>query len=158
MKNKYDFIKHHHDYLNDYIKFADAKALGVITINGLALNMIYRQLSDSMFDIKYLLLLLAFFLISIGIILSACVLLPRTSEKNHKGIIFWENVISYKKNEYVSEIYNISERTLIDKMVEQNYFLSSTATKKYSALRKAFFCSFWGYWFIVLSIIFWLAC
>ena len=35
---KDEFIKLHQSYLSDYIKFADAKALAIITINGFILK------------------------------------------------------------------------------------------------------------------------
>lgn len=35
---KDEYIKLHQSYLNEYIKFADAKALAIISINGFILN------------------------------------------------------------------------------------------------------------------------
>lgn len=156
MGNKDDFVKHHHNYLNDYIKFADAKALGVITINGLVMKMVYDHLTNNINETKYFLLLLGFILLIIGIVFSALVVFPRTSDKQEKGLIFWENVNSFVKDEYVKEINNISEKELFDKMVEQNYFLAVTATKKYSVLRLAFLFSFLGYLLLVITGLFWI--
>lgn len=156
MSNKIGFIKHHHDYLNDYIKFADAKALGVITINGLVMKMVYDHLTNNFNETKYFLLLIGFILLALGIVFSALVVLPRTSNKEKRGLIFWDNVSSFERDDYIKEIKNISDEELFEKVVEQNYFLALTAAKKYSVLRLAFLFSFFGYSLLAISGLFWL--
>lgn len=156
MDNKGEFVKHHHDYLNNYIKFADAKALGVITINGLVMKMVYGYLTNNMNDTKSFILLSGFVLLIIGIVLSVLVVFPRTTNKRVSGLIFWENVNCFEKSEYIDQINSISEQKLFNKMVEQNYYLAKTVTRKYSILRKAFLFSLLGYILLIVAGLFWI--
>ncbi|MGG1757063.1 hypothetical protein ABDI09_14680, partial [Geobacillus stearothermophilus] len=57
---------------------------------------------------------------------------------------------------HVYSVEEISEKELFEKLIEQNYFLAQTSSKKYSILRKAFVFSFIGYLLLVVSGIFWI--
>lgn len=153
--NKGDFAKHHNSYLNDYIKFADAKALAIITINGLIIRILFNYLSNNLVETKYFFTLISCILLLVAIFFAVLVVYPRTSAKNSKGIIFWDNVSSIDKGEYVREVMNIKEEDLLERVIEQNYFLSRTATMKYKVLRKGFLFSGVGYIGLIIAGLFW---
>lgn len=148
---KVDFAKHHNSYLNEYIRFADAKALAIITINGLIIKILFNYLTNNLVETKYFFTLISCVLLLIAIFFAALVVYPRTSAKNSKGIIFWENVSLKDKEEYLRELKQIEEEDLLEKVIEQNYYLSVTATKKYSVLRKGFWFSGLGYFCLIIA-------
>lgn len=156
MIDKWDFVKQHHSYLNDYIKFADAKALGVITINGLLIKLVFKYLSNDFDETKHFILLMGAVLLLLGIFFAIYVVFPRTGYSNDKGLIFWENVVAMNREEFINSVEEISEKKLFEKFIEQNYFLAQTSSKKYSILRKAFVFSFIGYLLLVVSGVFWI--
>lgn len=153
---KGDFVKHHNSYLNDYIKFADAKALAIITVNGLIISIIYKYLSNNLVETKYFFVLTSCILLFFAIFFAVLVVYPRTSAKNSNGLIFWENVSSLDKEKYMTEVLNTEEEGLLEKMIEQNYFLSKTATRKYKVLRKGFWFSGFGYACLIVAGLFWM--
>jgi hypothetical protein len=153
--NKGEFAKHHNAYLNDYIKFADAKALAIITINGLIIRVLFNYLTNNLVETKYFFTLISCILLLTAIFFAVLVVYPRTSAKNSKGLIFWENVSSMDKNEFLTEVRKIKEEDLLEKVIEQNYFLSVTATKKYNILRKGFWFSGIGYTGLIIAGLFW---
>lgn len=154
--NKGDFAKHHNSYLNDYIKFADAKALVIITINGLVIRILFDYLTNNLVATKYFFTLISCVLLLSAIFFSVLVVYPRTSAKNSKGLIFWENVSSMDKEEYLKEVKEIKEEDLLEKVIEQNYFLSKTATMKYKVLRIGFWFSGFGYVCLIIAGLFWI--
>ncbi|MBE2919861.1 hypothetical protein HPK02_13855 [Anoxybacillus flavithermus] len=154
--DKWDFVKQHHSYLNDYIKFADAKALGVITINGLLVKLVFKYLSNDFSETKHFLLLMGAILLLLGIFFAIYMVFPRTGYSNDQGLIFWENVVAMNRENFINSVKEISEKELFEKLIEQNYFLAQTSSKKYSILRKAFVFSFIGYLLLVVSGVFWI--
>ena len=152
---KEDFAKHHNSYLNDYIKFADAKALAIITINGLIIRILFDYLTNNLVATKYFFTLISCILLVIAIFFAVLVVYPRTSAKNLKGLIFWENVSAMDKEEYLTDVKHITEEDLLEKVIEQNYFLSKTATMKYNVLRRGFWFSGLGYLGLIIAGLFW---
>ena len=100
--------------------------------------------------------LLGCLLLLVGVIFSLLVLLPRTNDKPERGLIFWENVSVYVRDEYINDLKSMKVNSLLEKMIEQNYFLSKVASKKYSVLRKAFLFTSSGILILLLSGLFWL--
>lgn len=154
--DKGDFAKHHNSYLNDYIKFADAKAVAIITINGLIIRVLFDYLTNNLLATKYFFTLVSCILLLIAIFFAVLVVYPRTSAKNSKGLIFWENVSAMNKKEYLTEVMQIKEEDLLEKVIEQNYFLSKTATLKYKVLKKGFLFSSFGYVGLIIAGLFWI--
>ncbi|KGP89950.1 hypothetical protein N780_07645 [Pontibacillus chungwhensis BH030062] len=154
--DKVDFAKHHNTYISDYIKFADAKSLAIVTINGLIIRVLFTNIGNISLMPVYISTLISCGLLILGVIFAARVILPRTSNKNEKGLIFWGNVSSWEKDAYVNEVIEIHEKNLLQKLIEQNYFLAKTATSKYNVLRQAFIITFIGLSGLVVSGVLWL--
>ncbi|MCD2478783.1 DUF5706 domain-containing protein, partial [Mammaliicoccus lentus] len=66
----------------------------------------------------------------------------------------WDNVNRVKEEEFLNQIKLETEETLQDKIIQQNYFLAKTASRKYKILRIIFFVSAGGYFCLLLSSIF----
>lgn len=151
---KDEFIKLHQSYLSDYIKFADAKALAIITINGFILKFNFSNININFNNTQSFFNFIGFISLVISIVLAAYVVYPRTNNKSEKGIIFWDNVNRVKEEEFLNQIKLETEETLQDKIIQQNYFLAKTASMKYAVLRKIFMISTFGYFWLLLSSVF----
>lgn len=151
---KDEFIKLHQSYLSDYIKFADAKALAIITINGFILKFNFSNININFNNTQSFFNFIGFISLVISIVLAAYVVYPRTNNKSEKGIIFWDNVNRVKEEEFLNQIKLETEETLQDKIIQQNYFLAKTVSMKYAVLRKIFMISTFGYFCLLLSSVF----
>ncbi len=61
-------------------------------------------------------------------------------------MIFWDEVITYNTAENYSEkVLSLTDEALEKLMIQQNFYLSKTASKKYKALFGSFVFSFLGY-------------
>ncbi|OKL38235.1 Pycsar system effector family protein [Domibacillus mangrovi] len=152
---KVDFIKHHHNYLIDQIKFADVKAAGLITVNGLIINLLFKKISSDIYETIHFFSLFGCLMLLLAIVFSLLVVFPRTNAKAPKGLIFWDNITAMSKDAYIKEMKEISLDDLAEKMTEQNYFLANTAKRKFSVLKRAFYVSFLGYLLLMVAAIFW---
>lgn len=101
---KDEFIKLHQSYLNEYIKFADAKALAIISINGFILNFNFSKRNIKFHNTEDIFNFTAFILLIITIILAAFAVYPRTNNRSEKGIIFWDNINSMGEKEFIEKV------------------------------------------------------
>lgn len=85
---KDEFIKLHQSYLNEYIKFADAKALAIISINGFILNFNFSKRNIKFHNTEDIFNFTAFILLIITIILAAFAVYPRTNNRSEKELFF----------------------------------------------------------------------
>lgn len=155
---KDEFIKLHQSYLNEYIKFADAKALAIISINGFILNFNFSKHNIKFHNTEDIFNFVAFILLIITIILAAFAVYPRTNNRSEKGIIFWDNINSMGEKEFIDKVKFEKEEELLEMMIQQNYFLAKTASMKYSIIRKVFIISALGYFCLLFSSIFQIIC
>lgn len=151
---KDDFIKLHQSYLSDYIKFADAKALAIITINGFVLKFNFSKININFNNTQSFFSFIGFISLILSIVLAAYVVYPRTNNKSETGIIFWDNINRMEEKEFIDKVQFEKEEKLQEKMIQQNYFLAKTASMKYSVLRKIFMISTFGYFCLLLSSVF----
>jgi hypothetical protein len=158
--NRTEYNRFEIGYLTDNIKFADSKAGVLIGVDGLLLRsaidyfdshgITIASLVES-FSMRLFPVLGAAFLIA-GIVLSLAVVFPRRGAGAKKGFIFWENIAQYPSaREYTKDLMNTGEEELDKNMAEQHYYVSMTATKKYTLLRRAFWASSLGALCIVVT-------
>lgn len=152
---KDDFSSFHNQYLNSYIQFADTKAAIFISINGVILGYIFTQLKDlEIIDCSnkaHLFLVISIVFIVLSYYFLCSVIFPRRKFKNGKGVIFWDDVITYSTAENYSEkVLSLTNEELEKLMIQQNFHLSKTANKKYKALFGSFVCSFLGYFSLLI--------
>lgn len=145
------FIYSHNEYLHHYISLADSKSLLIITINSVIGTFIYKGLLNSTLGIQdtpVFILLTSGILLLISYFFSLSVVMPRTKNKDGNGIIFWEDIVATSKEEYIKKVKDTP--SIIDSMIEQNYYLSQTSSEKYKNLRICFIVSFMSYAFLAL--------
>ncbi|WP_457824480.1 hypothetical protein [Staphylococcus aureus] len=100
---KDEFINLHQNYLNDYIKFADGKALAILSINAFVLKFNFSKLNLNLNNTEMFFHFIAYILLIFTIIMSAFVIYPRTNNKSSEGIIFWDNISRMKEKEFINK-------------------------------------------------------
>lgn len=156
--SKKDFVYSQNDYLNNYIQFADTKSAVFITVNGVLMGFLYTQFKDTLpFEFeksKHLVLLASIGLLLVAYVFLFLVIFPRRSYRNGNGIIFWEDVATYRDAEsYKMKVSEIPQDSFEEVMIEQNYYLAKTATKKYKNLHWSFIFSIASYISVVIFCI-----
>ena len=157
---KYDFVKHINDYLHGYIKFADTKAgviialsIGFITIlfNQKIHEPLFKMCKGQLFNnLLFYLTIVTFLSIMIGLFFAISVIFPRTSPQRTKSLIFWENILEHKKEEYKTKIKELNTQEIIDSLSEHNYLVASVSNQKYKGLKVSMIFSFVG---IILGLV-----
>ncbi|UQF70849.1 DUF5706 domain-containing protein [Vagococcus lutrae] len=153
--SKKDFVYSQNDYLNNYIQFADTKSAVFITVNGVLMGFLYAQFKDILpFEFeksKHLVLLVSIGLLLVAYVFLFLVIFPRRSYKSGNGIVFWEDVAIYRDAEsYKMKVSEIPQDSFEEVMIEQNYYLAKTATKKYKNLHWSFIFSIASYVSVVI--------
>ena len=153
--SKKDFVYSQNDYLNNYIQFADTKSAIFITVNGVLMGFLYTQFKETLpFELeksKHLVLLVSIGLLLLSYVFLFLVIFPRRSYRSGNGIVFWEDVATYKDAEsYKMKVSETPQDSFEEVMIDQNYYLAKTATKKYKNLHLSFIFSIASYILVVL--------
>lgn len=147
------FTTQQHVHLTNSIRFADAKAGALVTINGLVLKFI-TDLLHTTTGLSSLLLKIALIVLIVSILCSLIVVYPRFLNSKEKGIIYWENIQNYKKEDYIEEITNGDANKLLQSSVENNYYQAAILTKKFKQLLIGFQISIIAYVVIGFALFF----
>lgn len=144
---KADIVVALNEYVNEYIRYADTKSAFAITIVAALTAAVFQKdvnwkghllgaVSPCGFDLLSVLAWLFIIVCFLTIIIGIWAVYPRTSKRPTTGLIFWENVAEHKSPEnFRSAFLGTSDEAIVERLVEQNYYLSITACNKYRALR-----------------------
>jgi len=138
------FSQEVHQYVREFIRFADQKAafffagstalLAFLYENGLAARWISHPMTWNIIDVLSFGVVLS--LIS-AVLLSIVVVVPRTGG-SRRGLIFWEAIAEYRSSrDYADHVASSSVPTLSRARAEHAYELSIVCQKKYRWLRYA---------------------
>ncbi|NGP89699.1 Pycsar system effector family protein [Fodinibius halophilus] len=127
------FTKDVNDYLNFYIRVADAKAAvflaGDITVGAALAKSTFCSDEAIIFGAISALSIL------ISIFFGAKVFIPSVSSK-HQGFIFWENIKNWSsKDRYLSKVQNLSSSEIENQYAKQNWEVSKILSKKHFAIK-----------------------
>lgn len=153
--SKKEFIYSQNSYLNNYIQFADTKSAVFITINGILIGFLYTQLKSllplNLLESKQFTLTTSILLLLVSYIFLFLVIFPRRNYKNGNSIVFWEDVARHSDvTSYKLQVSGVELSEFEEIMIEQNYYLSKTATKKYKNLHLSFIFSISSYTLLVI--------
>ncbi|MFW8053175.1 Pycsar system effector family protein [Vagococcus fluvialis] len=155
---KKDFVYAQNDYLNSYIQFADTKSAVFITVNGVLIGFLYAQFKKllplNLLESKQIVLSFSIILLLISYIFLFLVIFPRRKYRNGNSIVFWEDVSKHKDvSSYKLIVSSIKGDEFEEIMVEQNYYLSKTASQKYKHLHFSFIFSIASYFVLIIFCI-----
>jgi hypothetical protein len=139
-------------HLNNSLRFADTKAGALVTVNGLVLSYVTNLISTSS-GVSNWFFKASLLIIIVGILYSIAVVYPRSLNSKDKGLVYWEHITNYKKDDYVKAIIDENVSELLRNSVENNYAQASILTSKFKKLEIGFKISIAGYLAIAIGLI-----
>lgn len=146
-----DFVSQQNNHLSNSLRFADAKAGALVTVNGIVLAYVIALLENSIgFDFwifsSGLLLLIG------GMLASIAVVFPKTMNSKVKGLVYWEHIINNTQDEYEERILVDNVDHLLKNSISNNYIQALILTKKFKQLKFSFQISLLGYLIILVGL------
>jgi hypothetical protein len=137
------FADFHHQYVGQYIQFADAKAGATFAITTGATAFLINAPGyiealklGSPWPISTL-AILTFLLLNTSSVMSFLVIVPRLS-KGGDSLIFWQSVADLPSGPaYANKLASLSEASLATERVSHTYNLSVVCSRKYLLLQRA---------------------
>ncbi len=141
-RTKFEFSRYVSTYLQEQIKLADTKAAWTFSFLGIGTAALTTKIAKIDWASVNLPLTMLFIGISIALLILAFkstvrVIYPRLSKGNPNGMIYFEDISSQDKKNYIKKSLSITDEEITKEMVEQSYNLSSVASRKFKALRSA---------------------
>jgi hypothetical protein len=142
MQNRAQFAQEVHQYVREFIRFADQKAVFFFAGFTALLAFLYRNgmserwLKPLMeWNIVDTLAFVAMFGLALSSFLSVAVVIPRTPG-SRRGYLFWEAIAEYPSGrEYADDIMSKSPASLVLIKAEHCFHLALVCRAKYKALR-----------------------
>lgn len=158
-----DFAWRTHEYINNYIRFADTKAAFVVAWASAIIGAIYAgnlhetvmQCRIALKDVSYstTLAVLALILLGASFLAAALSIIPRLPTRQLSGLIFWESILVHATGDlYANALERNGRRQLTRDLCVQIHTLAAVARKKYSYVRISMWLAFIGTTFGALSI------
>lgn len=142
----FQFSKHVHSYIRDYINLADQKAAFIFAIgtsllaflNQSGITKVWKQGTMSLISIVVIISLVS---IGSSVLLSILVVAPNLNPgSGRRGYIFWESIMKYGSSErYLEDIETKQVEELTRAMLEHCYVLAGVCRRKYKYLRYSIF-------------------
>lgn len=146
-----------HQYVNEYIRFADTKAAFLFAFVSGVIGFLFSK--EMFIDINIcrlfnldLFVWLAF-LGTLGLVVagifSFLVIKPQLFPRKQNGLIFWETVANYlNAKTYTAEVLALTDDGIVAQLIDHTYQLSLVARNKYRWLA-------WGIWSAGLATLLW---
>jgi hypothetical protein len=142
---------------NQLIRFADTKAAWTFSVLGVGTaafsTFVSRMDLTNLSKTHMILFGIAIILLVISFNKVVRVMYPRFSKPNKTGMIYFQDIISNKKEDYIKKGLNLSEKEILSNLYEQAYDLSTIASKKFKALRYAIISSVITLIYLIILII-----
>lgn len=143
------FGKGVNDYLNDYVRVADAKAAAFLAANLAAATLVLRLEPTTWLPLACRWLSLASFAVSVCF--CAWVVFPRLP-KGRMGVVFWEDIRLFKSAAlYEKELSGMDAAAVESEYAAQNWFVSGVLHCKFAAVQCAIVSFFLGVGLAVFS-------
>lgn len=135
-----------HQYISEYIQFADAKAGFMFAFSMSEMGFLYSksvipgwtQIAAGTWSCSTLLSLLGTGAVLIAAFAAFWVVKPRLAPKKSAGLIFWETVSSLRDaNEYIGEVTSLTASGMVAEIVDHTYQLSKVSHYKYKWLNRS---------------------
>ena len=135
-----DFLWRVHAYINDYIKFADAKAAFIAAAcSGVIGALVASTLFDSCFrnslsdwTIMQFAGMLGLILLVISFGLSIATIQPRLWSKSGSGFIYWGSVIAHgSAKDHTAAVHQLTQRQMSEETAKHVFTLSMIADRKF---------------------------
>jgi hypothetical protein len=159
-----DFAWKTHEYINNYIRFADTKAAFVIAWSSAILGTLYvgrlheaaLQSHFTLKDISWVTTLatLAFPILGTSFLIAAWSIIPRLSTRQLSGLIFWESILIHANGElYANALGRNDNNQLARHLCVQIHTVAAVARKKYFCVAVSMWMAFFGTGLGILAIL-----
>ena len=158
MDDKISLLMNSHTELQDQVRFGDTKATAIITFKLVMLAFLRTQVGDinnaykdgDLIVISLFSIFIVTFMVSTIYVLK--VIIPRFKPHSvKKSSIYFSEIASMEKSEYVEFIHNQSVEDLAKDFAEQIHTLSKITVVKYGTIQKSVF------YFGISNVCFWIA-
>lgn len=146
------FTTQQNNYLNSSIRFADTKAGFLTAANGFVFSYLLDKINGFSGVSEACMKIGIIFLVA-SIFFSLRVVMPRFVNSKDKGLIYWEHIKNYTKEQYVHAITKGDTKELQRCEVENNYYQALILTKKFRKLAIGFKLCIGGYILIVAGLL-----
>jgi hypothetical protein len=151
LKEQASFVARVHDYLCDFIKFADQKGAFIFAGASGFLALVFNQGGRAVWRVPIASWRLHEWLAGATIIvtvasatLAALAIAPRLKD-GHRGLIYWNSISSFANwQEYRAALAKLDLRGTTDEMSHHCYELSRLAKRKYELLKWAMWAGITG--------------
>lgn len=159
-----DFAWKTHEYINNYIRFADTKAAFVIAWTSAIFGTFYvghlhEAVIQSHFTLKNIswtitLASLALPLLSASFLAAAWSIIPRLPTRQLSGLVFWESILVHASGDlYANALGRNDTNQLTRHLCVQIHTVAAVARKKYRWITLSMWMAFTGTVLGILSIL-----
>jgi hypothetical protein len=149
-----DFAWKTHEYINNYIRFADTKAAFVVAWATGLLGVLYAANAHRLFTFGFnfslaavvpTLSAAAFVLLPLAFLSAAWSMIPRLPTKQRSGLVFWESILVHPSGDlYGRDLARHDENVLTKHLCVQIYAVAGVARKKYLWVTVSMWFAFLG--------------
>lgn len=147
-----DFVVQQNNHLGNSLRFADAKAGAIVTVNGVVLTYVIALLENSTGYSTWVFMGSLIFLIG-GMLSSIAVVFPKTMNNKEKGLVYWEHIVNNTQDEYEKQILVDDTNQLLKSSIANNYIQALILTKKFKQLKFSFQVSVVAYLIILMGLL-----
>ena len=140
-----EFAWNVHSYINEHIRFGDAKALVIVAWSSALIGALYGVNAHSAFmDKKFstnvdwsatgwaLMSLLSFIILVVSFVLAIIAVRPNLRSSQKLGLVFWESVLGYRTGANYHEAFTgTTENDLVQNLTHHIFDLSGVASSKF---------------------------
>lgn len=146
------FANQQNSHLSNSLRFADTKAGALVALNGIILPQIVYLISNSIDVIRYV-YIAGLIILLVGVFQAFLTVIPRTQNANVPGIIYWENIQIYNKEQFLDKVKMMPTKDYLDAWLENNYYQAVILTSKFKRLSRSFYTCLVAYGCTVAGLI-----
>jgi hypothetical protein len=149
-----DFAWKTHEYINNYIRFADTKAAFVVAWTSGLLAVLYGANAHHIFvfgldfstaAVAPTLSLAAFLLLPAAFLIAVWSMIPRLPTTQRSGLVFWESILVHTNGElYARDLARRDEDSLSQHLCVQIHTVAGVAKTKYLYVSISMWLAFFG--------------
>lgn len=138
-----------HEYIQEYVRFADTKAGVAIVVISTVLGLCYSKdmhhsfVSANVFNwgLVAWFSLLVYVALAASTLLATLVIVPRLTAAPPKGFVFWHSIAGHKSAQaFASELGNVTDDELRKHLAHQVYAISCICKQKYLFIKLSLWC------------------
>lgn len=157
-ESEHAFLLHVHTYINDYIRFADTKAVFILGATGGIMVWLLSKIDSIPADGPMwptAILLIPGLPLGFSFTFAMQCVFPRLGSSKRKGLVFWESIYNTGREQYLVQVQSLVDTETRREIAEHTWDLAQVALKKYSNVSDAGRFFLFGFWLTVLCVSLW---